>query len=90
VVDESKLSPKLGTHWLLPVEVTEFGLPAQARFLESPAALFASLDARAGIAGHGLFIGIAHGLIVAGVTGVRHLRCGLDPGPNVVTAAQPA
>jgi len=45
-----------------------------------PAALAASLDERAGIAGHGLFIGIAHELIVAGVTGVRHLQSGLDPG----------
>jgi len=45
-----------------------------------PAALAASLDERAGIARHGLFIGIAHELIVAGVTGVRHLQCGLDPG----------
>jgi ribose 5-phosphate isomerase A len=25
VVDESKLSPRLGTHWPLPVEVLEFG-----------------------------------------------------------------
>ena len=113
VVDESKLSPRLGTHWPLPVEVIEFGWRSQARFLESlgatvtprtdeggryrtdqgniildsrfgpiahSAALAASLDERAGIAGHGLFIGIAHELIVAGVTGVRHLRRGLDPG----------
>ena len=111
VVDESKLSPKLGTHWPLPVEVTEFGWRAQARFLESlgatvtprtgddglyrtdqgniildsrfgpitdPAALASVLDARAGVAGHGLFIGIAHEVIVAGATGVRHLRRGLD------------
>lgn len=35
VVDESKLSPKLGTHYALPVEVLEFGWRSQARFLES-------------------------------------------------------
>ena len=35
VVDESKLSPMLGTHWPLPVEVFEFGWRSQARFLES-------------------------------------------------------
>ena len=29
VVDESKLSPRIGTHWALPVEVLEFGLHAQ-------------------------------------------------------------
>jgi ribose 5-phosphate isomerase A len=35
VVDESKLSPRIGTHWALPVEVLEFGWRSQARFLES-------------------------------------------------------
>lgn len=34
VVDESKLSPRLGTHWPVPVEVLPFGWRAQARFLE--------------------------------------------------------
>jgi len=33
VVDETKLSPALGTHWAIPIEVVEFGWPAQARFL---------------------------------------------------------
>lgn len=112
VVDESKLSPKLGTHWPLPVEVFEFGWRSQARFLESLgatvnprtaggglqrtdggniildcrfgpipdlAALASLLDGRAGVAGHGLFIGIARELIVAGATGVRHVRRGSNP-----------
>jgi len=35
VVDESKLSPRLGTHHVLPVEVLPFGWRSQARFLES-------------------------------------------------------
>ena len=47
--------------------------------LADPTALASVLDARAGVAGHGLFIGIAHELIVAGATGVRHVRRGLDP-----------
>ena len=34
VVDESKLSPALGTHWALPIEVIPFGWRSQARFLE--------------------------------------------------------
>ena len=34
VVDESKLSPRLGTHWPVPVEVITFGWLSQARFLE--------------------------------------------------------
>lgn len=108
-VDGGKLSPRLGTHWKLPVEVFEFGWRAQARFLESlgavvtprmgesgvfrtdqgnmildssfgpiadPGGLAGLLDARAGIAGHGLFIGLASEVIVAGEAGMRHLRRG--------------
>src|SRR4029077_5378244 len=35
VVDESKLSPALGTKHVLPVEVSRFGWRSQQRFLES-------------------------------------------------------
>jgi ribose 5-phosphate isomerase A len=35
IVDESKLSPALGTHWALPVEVIPFGWHAQRRVLGS-------------------------------------------------------
>ena len=35
IVDESKLSPVLGTHRTLPVEVVPFGIAGQQRFLES-------------------------------------------------------
>jgi ribose 5-phosphate isomerase A len=107
IVDESKLSPALGTHWALPVEVIPFGWHAQKRFLESlgarisvrqqhdgtpfrtdqgnlildcalgpirePAMLAAKLDARTGIVEHGLFIGLATEVIVAGADGIRHL-----------------
>ena len=109
VVDESKLSPRLGTHWPLPVEVIAFGWRSQARYLESlgaivvpregggglfrtdqgniildsrfgpiaeSMALAGLLDARAGVVEHGLFIGVAHDLIVAGATGVRHVQRG--------------
>jgi ribose 5-phosphate isomerase A len=34
-VDESKLSPALGTHWPVPVEVTRFGWRTQVAYLES-------------------------------------------------------
>ena len=111
VVDESKLSQRLGTRWPLPVEVMEFGWRSQARFLESlgavvtpragdgglyrtdqgnlildsrfgpiadAAALACALGARAGIVEHGLFIGIAQDLIVAGPTGVRHVQRAAD------------
>jgi ribose 5-phosphate isomerase A len=107
IVDESKLSPALSTHWPLPVEVIPFGWHSQLRFLEAmgarvtvrqqgdgtpfktdqgnlildcafgpirqPAALAARLDARVGIVEHGLFIGLATEVIVAGADGVRHL-----------------
>ncbi len=109
VVDAGKLSPRLGTHWPLPVEVLEFGWRSQARFLESMGAtvtprpgedgifhtdqgniildsrfgpigdlagLASELEARAGLAGHGLFIGIASDLIIAGKDGIRHVRRG--------------
>ncbi|MCL7453127.1 MAG: ribose-5-phosphate isomerase RpiA [Anaerolineae bacterium] len=35
IVDESKLSPVLGTHWAVPVEVIAFGWRTQAAYLES-------------------------------------------------------
>ena len=108
VVDESKLSPALGTRAPLPVEVVPFGWGAQAAWLESlgarvtprrnddgsmfqtdqanfildcdfgpipkPAELADQLQARAGIAEHGLFLGLATDVIVAGAGGVRHLK----------------
>jgi ribose 5-phosphate isomerase A len=107
VVDESKLSPVLGTRWALPVEVVPFGWHSQARFLASlggrptlrlgsdgaafstdqgnwildcafgpipdPEGLATRLSGRAGIVEHGLFLGLASELIVAGPAGVRHL-----------------
>jgi ribose 5-phosphate isomerase A len=107
VVDETKLSPRLGTRWAVPVEVVSFAWQSQAHFLQSlgarvtprrgadgrlvttdegnwildcafgpidaPGELAARLDARTGIVAHGLFIGLATDVIVAGATGVRHL-----------------
>jgi ribose 5-phosphate isomerase A len=35
MVDEEKLSPLLGTHWAVPVEVIPFGWRSQVRYLES-------------------------------------------------------
>ena len=108
VVDESKLSPALGTRWPVPVEVVPFGWRSQAAYLESlgaqpilrlssdgtpfqtdqgnlildchfgpisnPAQLAARLSGRAGVVEHGLFLGLATDVIVAGVEGIRHLK----------------
>ncbi|MFO1029184.1 MAG: ribose-5-phosphate isomerase RpiA [Acetobacteraceae bacterium] len=107
VADDSKLSPRLGTNWALPIEVIEFGWKSQARFLESlgatvtrrkagaepfrtdsgniildcnfgpildPRGLAQKLSERTGIVEHGLFLGIAQEVFVAGANGVRHLR----------------
>ena len=107
IVDESKLAPRLGTRWALPVEVVPFACAAEARFMESigarvtlrsrdgrpvptdqgnllldaafgpmadPAAIARQLDGRAGIVEHGLFLGLAHDVIVAGSEGIRHLK----------------
>lgn len=106
VVDETKLSPTLGTRGAVPVEVLGFGWRSQARYLESlgarvsvrsrsdgapfrsdqgnlildcafgpiarSAELAAQLGARAGIVEHGLFLGLATDLIVAGGAGITH------------------
>jgi ribose 5-phosphate isomerase A len=106
VADESKLSPRLGTLWPVPVEVLPFGWRSQARYLESlgatwtirqragggqlttdsgnmildcafgpiadPLQLAEALAARAGIVEHGLFIGLATDLVIAGPGGVEH------------------
>jgi ribose 5-phosphate isomerase A len=108
VVDESKLSPALGTHWPVPVEVAPFGWRTQSAYLESlgaqatlrvendgtpfrtdqgnlildchfgpisyPTQLAARMNERAGIVEHGLFLGLATDVIVAGAEGVRHLK----------------
>jgi ribose 5-phosphate isomerase A len=108
VIDESKLSPALGTRWAVPVEVTPFGWRSQVLYLESmgarvsvrqdrsgksfltdqgnllldcdfgplpdPSKLAARLDARTGIVGHGLFLGLATDLVVANAQGVRHVE----------------
>jgi len=42
--------------------------------IDQPASLALKLSRRAGIVGHGLFIGLAADVIVAGAQGVRHLR----------------
>jgi ribose 5-phosphate isomerase A len=107
VVDEAKRSPRLGTHWPVPVEVIPFAWRSQARYLESLGArytiranhegtrfvtdsgnlildcrfgpiadvrqLAAALNSRAGIVEHGLFIGLATDVIVAGASGVQCL-----------------
>ncbi len=108
IVDESKLSPALGTHWAVPVEVIPFGWRTQFEYLASlgarpalrlkddgapfvtdqgnlildsafgpiadPVSLGARLDARTGIVCHGLFLGLANEVIVAGAAGIRYLR----------------
>ncbi len=108
VVDESKLSDRLGTRFPLPVEVFPFGWAPEAAYLESlgasvsrrlnqggepvvtdqgnwiidakfdiiedPGVLSDQLGRRAGVVAHGLFLGLATDLIVAGTDGVRHVK----------------
>lgn len=58
VVDESKLSDKLGTHWAIPVEVATFGWRSQQAFLESLGAtvVLRQRDGQTRITDHGNFI----------------------------------
>lgn len=106
-VDESKLSPALGTKRPLPVEVVPFGARPEGEFLEGlgaavrarrskdgrlyrtdqgnlildadfgpiadPGELARQLDARPAIVVHGLFLGFASEVIVAGPEGIRQL-----------------
>ena len=106
VVDDSKLSPALGTLRAVPVEVIRFGWQSQALYLESlgatvilrkddnripfmtdqgnlvldcnfgpisnPERLAEALNARTGVAEHGLFLGLATDLIVANSKGIYH------------------
>ncbi len=108
IVDESKLSPCLGTRWALPVEVIPFAAKTEENFLKSlgasvtlrrdadgqpyktdqnnfildadfgemsnPGALATRLSERAGIAEHGLFLGLASEVIVAAEGDIRHLK----------------
>jgi len=108
IVDETKLSPQLGTNWAVPVEVIAFARKVEEKYLMSlgasvtarrledgnyfrtdqnnlildagfgpiadPAALANLLGGRAGIVEHGLFLGLASEVIVAGAEGVRHLK----------------
>lgn len=108
VVDESKLTPALGTRWAIPVEVVEFGWQSQIVFLSAqgaevaarrqedgslfrtdqgnlildthfgpmadPAVVAALLNTRSGIVEHGLFLGLATDVIVAGQQSLRHLQ----------------
>lgn len=108
IVDESKLVPRLGHTWAVPVEVLPFAWPAEARYLETLGAtvklrknddqspfisdqrnyildshfgsipdakkLAAQMCRRAGIMEHGLFLGLATEVIVAGKDGVRVLK----------------
>jgi ribose 5-phosphate isomerase A len=106
VVDESKMSPQIGTNWPLPIEVVPFGWQSHIPFLKKmgaeagirineqgmivitdqdnyildakfgpiyePDELALSLSQRAGIVEHGLFLGLATDVIVAGKGGVTH------------------
>lgn len=59
-----------------PFETDQGNRILDCRFglIPDPAVLAGRLKARAGIVEHGLFIGLATDVIVAGPTGIRHLR----------------
>ena len=59
-----------------PLETDQGNWILDAEFgpIEDPAALSVQLDRRAGVAAHGLFLGLATDLIVGGENGVQHLR----------------
>jgi ribose 5-phosphate isomerase len=56
----------------------------------NPAALAASIRARAGIVEHGMFIGLTSHLIVAGARGLRHLSSSEVPAGSPPTRLHPS
>jgi len=123
VVDESKLSPALGSSFALPVEVVPWGWRSQAEFLQTlgaavslrpgdgdqpfvtdqgnfildchfgplsdPAPMAARIQERAGIVEHGLFLGLATDLVIAGRRGIGHLtRAAGSPSDSPVEGAE--
>jgi ribose 5-phosphate isomerase A len=58
----------------LPTDQGNLILDCKFGSINQPASLAALLSARAGIVGHGLFLGLASDVICAGPEGVRHLR----------------
>ena len=115
IADESKLSPQLGTHSSLPVEVIPFAVKTEENFLRSLGAsvslradirgipyrtdqnnlildaqfgqisdlkkLASLLNERAGIVEHGLFLGMASDIIIAGKKRISHLRSDISMTP---------
>ncbi len=115
IVDDSKLVPRLGSRWAIPVEVVPFGYSARLAWLrslgsrpalrvrdgqpfrsdngnfivdcnfgplEDAAGLAQQIKAETGIVEHGLFLGLATDVIVAGADGIRHLRATRRPDQN--------
>ena len=112
VVDEGKLSKKLGTKWSIPIEVIPFGWESHMEFIktlganptlrllesgkpfetdqgniildlqfgpiENLIALSETLNSRAGIIEHGIFINIATDLVVASEKGIQHTSKGIN------------
>ncbi len=108
IADDSKTSDKLGTKWVVPVEVIPFGMRPVAEYIvslgakvevremsegkpfrtdegnhildcrfgpiDNPAELAEKLSVKAGIVEHGLFLGIASDVIIAGMDGIKHLK----------------
>ncbi len=69
-------SPTLRMDGDTPFETDQGNIILDADFgrIADPAALDTTLNARAGIVEHGLFIGMAHDVVVAGADDLRHLR----------------
>ena len=112
IVDDSKLVPRLGSRWAIPVEVVPFGYSTRLAWLRSlgsgpalrmrdgqpfrsdngnfivdcnfgplkdAAGLAQQIKAETGIVEHGLFLGLATDVIVAGADGIRHLQATRRP-----------
>lgn len=75
-LDAIGATPKLRMNGDAPFQTDQGNLILDADFgaIADPAGLARQLETRAGIVEHGLFIGMARDVVVAGVGGVEHLR----------------
>ena len=69
-------TPTLRMHGDLPYQTDQGNIILDSKFgkIADPSALDLTLNARAGIVEHGLFINMTRDVVVAGATGIRHLR----------------
>ncbi len=74
IANFSAVEPRPGQGDLFRTDQGNIILDSRFGPIAAPEALASQLEGRAGIAAHGLFLGLATDLVVAGEDGVRHIE----------------